>query len=117
MRRVLVVGNTNAGKTTMARKLAARLGVPHIELDALFWEPGWVEADTDVLLERVAAATSGEGWVTCGNYSRAQHVLWPRADTSSGSTRRSASCSVVRSAGVLAVASTDGPGEPATGRA
>jgi adenylate kinase family enzyme len=78
---VLVVGTTNAGKTTMARKLAARLDVPHVELDALFWEPNWTEATDEAFFARIAEATSGQRWVACGNYSRARELLWPRADT------------------------------------
>jgi adenylate kinase family enzyme len=65
----------------MARRLARRLGVPHIELDALFWEPNWTEAADEVFRQRVADATAGDGWTVCGNYSRAQDLLWPRADT------------------------------------
>jgi len=81
VRRVLVVGNTGAGKTTMAAALAARLGVPHVEMDALFWEPGWVQSELAVFRARVDEATGGDGWTACGNYSRAVDITWPRADT------------------------------------
>lgn len=84
MRRVVVVGNSGAGKTTLARQLADRLGLSHIELDSLFHQPGWTERDQDEfradLIERMAAAENG--WTICGNY---QGVTWsttmPRADT------------------------------------
>lgn len=81
-RRVIVVGNTGAGKSSLARALAARLDVPFIELDALFWEPGWVEADPDVFRQRVLEATAGDEWVVAGNYTqRTQDLTWPRAET------------------------------------
>ena len=38
-----------SGKTTVSRGLAAALGVPHIELDALHHDPGWQEASAEVL--------------------------------------------------------------------
>jgi adenylate kinase family enzyme len=37
MRRVAVIGGTGSGKTTVSRRLAQRLDVQHVELDALFW--------------------------------------------------------------------------------
>ena len=37
-RRVLIVGTTGAGKTTLAHVLAAKLDAEHIELDALYWQ-------------------------------------------------------------------------------
>ena len=68
----------------MARSLAERLGVEHVELDALFHGPGWTEPDPDDFRSRVAAALDAatDGWVVCGNYSLVQEpVVWPRADT------------------------------------
>ena len=39
--RIVVVGTSGAGKTTLARRIAALLMLPHIELDAINWQPGW----------------------------------------------------------------------------
>ena len=64
-----MIGPTGSGKTTFGRALAAKLGVPHIELDALFWQPGWVESSADELRARVEPALAAEGWVVDGNYS------------------------------------------------
>ncbi len=82
MKRIVVIGTTGTGKTTLASRMATRLGYPHFELDAFFWEPKWTEAETPVFRERVAKALEGEFWVVDGNYtSRAIDLIWPRADT------------------------------------
>ena len=77
-RRIVVVGTTGSGKTTVARKLSRRLGIPHVELDALHWEPKWTPAATDVFRQRVAEALKGDAWVVDGNYSKARDLIWPR---------------------------------------
>lgn len=81
MKRVSVVGTTGAGKTTLARALAALLGSPHVELDALFWEPRWKMADLPVFRSRVASAVASDEWVIDGGYSAVRDLIWPRADT------------------------------------
>ena len=65
-----MIGGSCTGKTTTSRQLAAILGVPHIELDALHHDAGWQEAPADVFEERVRAAltTASDGWVADGNY-------------------------------------------------
>ena len=80
-RRVAVVGTSGSGKTAFARALAARLAVPHLELDAMFWQPGWQQPDPEVFRSKVDVATSGEGWVADGNYSRVRDLLFSRVDT------------------------------------
>jgi adenylate kinase family enzyme len=79
--RVSVVGNSGSGKSTLARALAGRLGVPHIELDAIFHQPGWRPLPKDDLRARVDAATVTGGWVVDGNYSAVRDIVWGRADT------------------------------------
>ena len=82
-RRVSVVGSTGTGKTTFARDLAAILGVPHIELDALAWAPNWRLVDAETLQARVRGAIAGDAWVVDGNYGGrgARQLVWARADT------------------------------------
>ena len=84
MRRVVVVGCSGAGKTTLARRLAAMLGVTHIELDALYHQAGWKPLDTATFRARLCArmAASPHGWVTCGNYNtQTGDVHLAQADT------------------------------------
>lgn len=80
-RRIVVVGSTSAGKTWMARLLAQRLGLPHTELDALYWEPNWTPAATERFRARVIETLSGDAWVVDGNYSPVRDVVWQRACT------------------------------------
>jgi adenylate kinase family enzyme len=81
MRRVSVVGVSGAGKTTAGRKLAASLGVPFVELDAIFHQPDWAELPRDDFRARVGAALAPPGWVVDGNYSAVRDLVWDRADT------------------------------------
>ena len=77
--RIVVVGVTGSGKTTLARRLAERFGISHVELDGLNWEANWVQASTEVFRERVTEATAGDGWVVDGNYRKTHDITWPRA--------------------------------------
>ena len=77
-RRVLVAGASGAGKTTVAGRVAAVLGVPHVELDSLYHGPGWVprpEFEADVY-----AFTAGPAWVTEWQYAKVRTLLAARAE-------------------------------------
>ncbi len=80
-RRIVVLGTTGSGKTTLGRTVAHHLGVPFVELDALIHGPNWVDAPPDVFRARAAAATAGDGGVVDGNYPVVRDVIWPRAET------------------------------------
>ena len=67
-RRILIIGNSGGGKSTLARQLGAKLGLPVIHLDVLFWKPGWVESGDVEFREAVAAALSTPAWICDGNF-------------------------------------------------
>jgi adenylate kinase family enzyme len=84
VKRVAVMGGSCVGKTTVSRRLAAALGVPHIELDALHHDRGWREAPADEFQARVRAAfdAAPDGWVADGNYrAKLGSLVLERADT------------------------------------
>jgi adenylate kinase family enzyme len=80
--RVVVVGASGSGKSTMAKALSQALDLPCIELDAINWQPGWRAIsleDPDEFFRRVALAAAGETWVIDGNYTKAREAHWSRA--------------------------------------
>jgi adenylate kinase family enzyme len=79
--RIAVVGVTGSGKTTLSQTLSQALALAHVELDALFWGPGWQAAEQDLFRSRVAEAVSGDRWVADGNYSQVRDLVWRRAQT------------------------------------
>ncbi|MDI5974068.1 adenylate kinase [Streptomyces sp. SL13] len=81
MERVLVVGMTGAGKTTLARTLSGRLGLRHHEMDALYFTgPNW--AVNDKLTEDVSRLTAEPRWIIDSlGYPEVRDLLWDRADT------------------------------------
>lgn len=81
MRRVLIVGNSGGGKSTLARRLGERLGLPVVHLDILFWKPGWVESEDAPFREAVAAALAGPAWICDGNFGSSWDLRMPLSDT------------------------------------
>ncbi len=68
MRKVLVIGSGGAGKSVFASRLAARLQIDLIHLDALYWRPGWVETPKADWANTINGLVQREHWVMDGNY-------------------------------------------------
>jgi len=66
--RIAVIGPSGSGKTWLSAQLAERLGLRHIEIDALHHGPNWEACSPEELRERVAFATDGDGWISDGTY-------------------------------------------------
>jgi adenylate kinase family enzyme len=78
--RMVVIGTTGSGKSTLAETISRQFHIPHIELDAVHWEPNWKEAPRDKTRKYIETATRGPAWVTDGNYSFLRDIIWPRAE-------------------------------------
>lgn len=81
MKRIVIIGTTGSGKTTLGENLGRTLNVPATDLDVLHWEDDWQEVPHEVFEQRVIEAISSERWIITGNYSRVQHLIWHKADT------------------------------------
>lgn len=68
-RRMVVKGSSGVGKSTLAVELARRLGLPHVDLDALHHGPGWTAPTAEDFRATVLAALDAapDGWVVDGN--------------------------------------------------
>ena len=81
MERVMIIGSPGAGKSTLARELARRTGLPLHHLDQLYWKPGWVEPEREQWAGAVARLASEQRWVIEGNYGGTLQLRLARADT------------------------------------
>jgi adenylate kinase family enzyme len=79
--RVLMLGSSGSGKTTVGRALAEQLGVPFVELDALNHQPGWTKPSDDQFRRHVAERVAADGWVVDGNYPVVRQLVLERATT------------------------------------
>lgn len=78
--RISILGCSGGGKSTLARAIGLKLGLPAIHLDSLYWRPRWTHPSPEDFRESVAAATAGDRWVVDGNYSITFDLRLPRSD-------------------------------------
>ena len=70
MERVIIIGCGGAGKSTLARKMGEKTGLPVVHLDKLFWKPGWVESAKAEIDEIIRREMEQPRWIMDGNYNR-----------------------------------------------
>jgi adenylate kinase family enzyme len=79
--RVLVIGCAGAGKTVFAQRLSRATGLPFVNLDQEFWQPGWVEPDKQHWVAKVEELIARPRWIMDGNYLGTLSLRLARADT------------------------------------
>jgi adenylate kinase family enzyme len=79
-RRILLGAPAGTGKSTLARRIHARTGLPYRELDSLYHGPGWTQLPT--FRADVEAFSTQDAWVSEWQYTTQLGQLLPsRADT------------------------------------
>jgi len=82
IKRVMILGSSGSGKSTMAQRLGEITGLPVTHLDSISWLPGWVEAPKDEFDKQLREIVRGDAWIIDGNYrSWALDARLERADT------------------------------------
>lgn len=81
MKRILVIGSGGSGKTTFARRLAERTGLPLIHLDSLYWRPGWDPTPDERWRNNVAELVREDAWIMDGNYGGSLDIRLEACDT------------------------------------
>ena len=81
MERVIIIGCGGAGKSTLARKMGKKTGLPVVHLDKLFWKPGWVESAKAEIDEIIRREMEQPRWIMDGNYNRTLAQRIARCDT------------------------------------
>ncbi len=81
MNRIMIIGSPGSGKTTLAKKLHRKTGLPMIHLDQEYWGPKWEKSSKEVWTKKVSEFVAGESWIIDGNYGGTMHLRFPRADT------------------------------------
>lgn len=81
MKRILIIGSSGAGKTTLAIELGHRLHLPVIHLDRHHWRPNWTAAPTEEWRTRVAELVRQDTWVMDGNFGGSLDIRLPACDT------------------------------------
>ena len=81
MERIMIIGCGGAGKSTLARQLGEKTGLPVVHLDKLFWKPGWVSLSREEFDLVHQEAISRERWIIDGNFDRTIPQRLSRCDT------------------------------------
>jgi adenylate kinase family enzyme len=66
VRRVVVIGNSGGGKSTLARRLGPGLNCPCVDIDTLLWRPGWQLTPPETYNAEHARLIAGDQWIIDG---------------------------------------------------
>jgi hypothetical protein len=79
-RRIAVLGCSGSGKSTLAATLAAKLGLPYVATDQMFWTDDWRPTHPTEVRASIREVVAHDRWVTDGNFVGDRDLLWARAE-------------------------------------
>ena len=82
MERVMIIGCGGAGKSTLARRLGEKTGLPVVHLDQIWWAPGnWQHTSREEFDARLMREMDRPRWILDGNYNRTMELRLNHCDT------------------------------------
>lgn len=80
-RRIMVIGCSGGGKSTLAQKLARRFDLTYLSIDRdIRWLPGWEERSKEEQRQRIVERIAGERWIMDGTNTSTFDIRLPRTD-------------------------------------
>src|SRR5216683_6461299 len=67
MKRVVILGRGASGKSTLARRLGEIAGLPVIEVDKIFWQPGLIATPRELWVAMQEKLVAGDRWIVDGD--------------------------------------------------
>lgn len=81
-KRIVVVGVSASGKSTFAKKLSLKFGIPITLMDSIMWKPGWDYVGDEAVAEKLEAISDTPEWIIEGYIIKpARNFLFDKADT------------------------------------
>ncbi|WP_432762612.1 AAA family ATPase [Neorhizobium vignae] len=77
--RILVIGCSGGGKSTLSQKVARRFGLAYVSIDRdVLWLPGWVQRERPEQHRIIAELSAGERWIMDGTNTSTFDIRVPR---------------------------------------
>ena len=81
LHKVIVIGCPGGGKSTFARALKEKTGLPLVHLDMLYWNADRTTVSKPVFRQRLQEAMAQDSWIIDGNYGGTMELRMEACDT------------------------------------
>ena len=82
MERIMIIGCGGVGKSTLAKKLGEKTGLPVVHLDQIYWSPGnWQHLEKDEFDALLMQELQKPRWILDGNFNRTMELRLEKCDT------------------------------------
>ena len=81
MKKVMVIGCPGSGKSTFARALHERTGLPLFYLDMMYWNADKTTVDKAIFHHRLSDVLQKSEWIIDGNYGSTMELRMQSCDT------------------------------------